>query len=547
MASTPVLVRRAAVLRGLPLALASLLAGCGGGAGGVAGASTSFPVNVSSSSLPADASAVRYHPIEHAAFGPIYGSGCPVNGRCGCGDAKSLVEEFSCQLDHLAANDIPISSYLFDGSAWSAGSVDDQGGCTGADCCSWKLGTPAIERLSSGGVRGLLHVWGGCTDDEQYARAYGQLGQNLLGFYLDDGSSDATLQDVSEFMQSVLPGNWECVAKAYENGEPTATTSGLSKWANVAYMGDLTNDFAGLKQAVTRVLAKAPYVPAPFAELTGYAYLDDSSPAQEVYYRRLQFGALQPVMAHTPYGNSDPWRPEYTPDLLQAYRYYAWLHKELRPYFYSYAYRMYEDPSQPALQAGPMTYSFLVGDELYAPIVTDSVQTMDIQLPPGQWIDYWDESRLASGTLAGYPIPLGREPIFIRQGAIIPMDVERSYTGHGTPESQGALTVLVYPSDNSSFRYRDDASSSWITFSSTLSGTQLTLTADASLPGRAVLYRIERWSQAPDSVAVDGAGVTVNQGGGLRPSASEAAANASPVSTWFYDAAAGRLIVKRVP
>ena len=48
-------------------------------------------------------------------------------------------------------------------------------------------------------------------------------------------------------------------------------------------------------------------------------------------------------MAHTPYANADPWRPDTAPQLLAAYRYYAWLHKELVPYFYSYAYRMYED------------------------------------------------------------------------------------------------------------------------------------------------------------------------------------------------------------
>ena len=95
-------------------------------------------------------------------------------------------------------------------------------------------------------------------------------------------------------------------------------------------------------------------MPAPLAELTGYDYLVEVAPDEEVYYRRLHFGAMQPVMAHTPYLNADPWRRGYGPGLLRAYRHWAWLHKELVPYFYSLAYRMHDNPSQPVVRPGPM-------------------------------------------------------------------------------------------------------------------------------------------------------------------------------------------------
>jgi hypothetical protein len=256
---------------------------------------------------------------------------------------------------------------------------------------------------------------------------------------------------------------------------------------------------------------------------------------------------LQPVMAHTPFANADPWRPEYGPDLLRTYGYWARLHKELVPYFYSYAYRMFESPNLRALRPGPMTYSLRVGNEIYAPIVTDPSTKMDVQLPSGQWVYYWDESVVVSGTLTGFPVPLGGEPVFIRLGALIPMDVERSTTGHGTEQSSGSLTVLAYPSGTSSFRYREDARTPWITFTSTLTGDRLTLTADPGLPEQPVLYRVGRWSAAPTAVAVDGARVTVNQGGSLPRLFTEAAVNGSRTSAWFYDTSARRLIVKVVP
>jgi len=491
----------------------------------------------------------RYHSMHRAAFGPIYGSGCPAFGACGCGAAKDLAEEFNCQLDRLADADIPITAYLFDGSAWSRARSDATNACTGPDCCAWKLGDQVIERLARAGVRGLVHFWGGCHDDEQYRRVTDRLGGNLLGFYLDDGSSDDDLGEVAQFMERARPGDWEVVAKAFQNRGNATTPDGLERWANAAYVGDLPVGFEGLKEAVARLLTVAPHVPAPFAELTGYDYLVDVVPSEEVYYRRLHFGALQPVMAHTPYLNADPWRRDYTPGLLKAYRHWAWLHKELVPYFYSLAHRMHEDPSQPVVRPGPMPDSLLIGDAIYAPIVTESTDRMDIELPPGEWVDYWDETRVLTGRIAGHSVPLGREPIFIRQGAIIPMQVERDYTGHGTSESGGSLTLVVYPDETgpSTFRYRASAGAPWITFSSTVSNQRLTLTADPQLPDQPVIYRVARWGGPPESVGAFSATVTVNQGGEMADADSEVGANGTDASSWFYDATAQRLIIKVVP
>jgi hypothetical protein len=527
-------------------ALVCLAAACGGGGGGQA-LPPPDPTGSVTDMFPVDNQGGRYHPMHRAAFGPIYASGCPANGDCGCGRSTGLAEEFNCQLDQLAANDIPITAYLFDGSAWSRAGSNAQNACEGPDCCVWDLGDQVIERMARVGVRGVLHFWGGCHDDEQYRRASTRLGANLLGFYLDDGSSDRELMDVSEFMEQTEPGDWENYAKGFQNRQPSNTDAGLARWANVAYVGDLAVGFEGLKSAVARVLALAPTVPAPLAELTGYDNATGSIPDEEVYYRRLHFGALQPVMAHTPFANSDPWRREYSNELVKAYRYWAWFHKQLVPFFYSLAYRMYEDPTQPVLRPGPMADSLLVGESIYAPIVTRSTDKLDIELPPGEWIDYWDESRVLSGSLSAYPVPLGREPVFVRRGAIIPLRVERDYTGQGSSKSGDALTVLVYPSDNSTFRYRPDSRTGWITFTAAQSYERLTLLADPGLPTEPVIFRVARWSLTPESVGVFGASVAVNQGGDMDRAESEADASGTDDSAWYYDAPDQRLIIRVVP
>ncbi|MBX7187347.1 MAG: hypothetical protein K1Y01_19545 [Vicinamibacteria bacterium] len=495
--------------------------------------------------IPPDAAGVRDHGLNRSILGLWWGSGCPDFGACGCGGARDLVQEFTCQMDRLQASDIPVSVYLFDGSAWSMRNSSVTNTCSGSDCCSWKLGDSVIQRLARDRVRGLVHYWGGCHSVDQYRRVQTRLGRNLLGFYLDDGSSDETLSSIAGFMKETAPGNWETIAKAYQNREPSTTNAGLSEFANAAYVGDLPYDFAGMREGIARVLAKARYLPAPYNELTGYAYEDPGAPDEETYYRRLHFGAFQPVMAHTPYGNADPWRPEYGPGLLAAYRYYAWLHRELGPYFMSYAIRMHEDPRRAVIRSGPSAYSMRVGNEIFVPFVTSPTRALDLRLPAGSWIDYWNEERVVSGSIAAEPAPLGREPVFLRMGSIIPMDVQRDYTGHGTRESAGALTVLVYPSPSSSFRYYEESTATWTTFTSRLSGSALTLAADPP-PSAPLLYRIGRWSSRPTSVGIAGATVTVNQAGDAPEVGSERLVNASPTSAWFYDASARRLIVKLV-
>jgi hypothetical protein len=125
--------------------------------------------------------------------------------------------------------------------------------------------------------------------------------------------------------------------------------------------------------------------------------------------------------------------------------------------------------------------------------------------------------------------------------------VERDYTGQGSAKSSDALTVLVYPSDNSSFRYRPDAVSGWINFTAAQSYERLTLLVDPALPSEPVIFRVARWSTTPESVGVSGATVAVNQGGDMDRAGSEADASGNADSAWYYDASAERLIIRVVP
>jgi alpha-glucosidase (family GH31 glycosyl hydrolase) len=59
---------------------------------------------------------------------------------------------------------------------------------------------------------------------------------------------------------------------------------------------------------------------------------------------------------------------------------------------------------------------------LAAPVYEDAVTRDGIYLPAGEWWDYWDGT-VSQGpqTVDGYAAPLDKLPLFVREGAIIPM------------------------------------------------------------------------------------------------------------------------------
>jgi hypothetical protein len=473
----------------------------------------------------------RYFPPTRFGLGPIFGTPCPHYGDCESG-GPTMAEEVSYHLDHLAAYDIPITLFHFDGDAWSPGD------------CSWGLGDPLKARLQTMGVRALLHYWGGCRSTSAFDRAYADLGPVLAGFYFDDGSSDELVKSAIDWTQARFPGDAEVIMKAYRYDEDeTVTEPGLRTYGHACYVNDLPPDFGGLKTGIERVFSLAEVLPAPFNEFTAF---DWAQADEETYFRRIHWGAMQPVMDHSPWQHASPWEPIYSPALVADYRYFSWLHHELVPYLHSYDWQAFAT-NQPILrEPDAVNYTTKIGEELFAAFVTEpGADQLAITLPAGTWIDYWDTSRTYAGRIT-YPVPLGHEPIFIKDGAIIPMQVSRSYTGHGTQASAGSLTVVVYPSGQSRFRYRDDQANRWIVLGADAAGDTLTL-GPSEPPSQPLLYRVERWSSAPTAVLICGATVMVNGPAGQPSSASEDAVDGAVASAWFYDSAAQRLVVKAFP
>jgi alpha-glucosidase (family GH31 glycosyl hydrolase) len=117
---------------------------------------------------------------------------------------------------------------------------------------------------------------------------------------------------------------------------------------------------------------------------------------------------------------------------------------------------------------------YLFGPEiLVAPVVDEEVTEREVYLPAGVWVDFWtDTVYTGPGTLT-VPAPLDTLPLFIRQGALLPLGPEMQYSWERPLDP---LTLEVYRGGNRTFvLYEDDGETThYQTGASALTSFQVT-------------------------------------------------------------------------
>lgn len=162
-----------------------------------------------------------------------------------------------------------------------------------------------------------------------------------------------------------------------------------------------------------------------------------------LYIRWAQFSTFCGLFLNGGHGERALWKR--SEQELEIIREYAWWHTELLPYMYSYVVQGHRG-GRVLQQPVKGKYHYLFGDHLLiAPIYKDALEN-EVQLPAGKW-RYWfaDNEIIDGGQTINRSFPIDEYPVFIREGAIIPMQVQRSYTGLGDTLSQGYMTWLIYP------------------------------------------------------------------------------------------------------
>jgi alpha-D-xyloside xylohydrolase len=184
------------------------------------------------------------------------------------------------------------------------------------------------------------------------------------------------------------------------------------------------------------------------------------------FVRRFQTVFFSPLAMINAWADGvTPW--EKGPEVERIFRRYADLRMQLTPYLYSAFWRMHRT-GLPVVRALVMdtpndrqTYTvddeFLYGDSLLvAPILQG--ETRHVYLPHGPWIDWWTGTVYAGEQTIECSASLDQLPLFVRAGAIVPMQPRMRYADEIPVET---LTLRVFPGQESAGEpftlYEDDA------------------------------------------------------------------------------------------
>jgi len=277
---------------------------------------------------------------------------------------------------------------------------------------------------------------------------------------LDDGTSFDHRAIHNVFGMQNARATYEGLRKLQPDERPFVLTraaySGTQRYA-ATWTGDNSSTWNHLKMSTPMLLSMG---------ISGYPLVGDDiggfagSPPADLLTRWFEVGALNPIYRdHTAKGTLDqePWA--HGPEHEAIRRKYIELRYELMPYLYTGIEEM-SRTGLPLMRPVFLEYpqasdfygdnrDFLFGRDFFvAPVTTDMVDAEEIYLPPGEWYDFWTNAKLSSKEKFTLQPRLDEMPIYVRAGAIVPMQPLVQSTEE-TPN--GPLELRVYlPNSNAS-------------------------------------------------------------------------------------------------
>jgi alpha-glucosidase (family GH31 glycosyl hydrolase) len=218
----------------------------------------------------------------------------------------------------------------------------------------------------------------------------------------------------------------------------------------------------------------------------------------ELYIRWTQFSTFTGLFLNGGHGERRMW--ERSPEELEIIRTFSWLHHELVPYMYHYVVTAHEGGRRLIEAVDGAPYHYLFGEDiLVAPIVAPGGEAT-VALPEGRWRYWFDDGEVLTGpTSFTRSFPLDEYPVYVREGAIIPMQISRDYTGIGDTTWDGLITFNIYPGTDHEFDYYDTATRALLSIEVRMkSALQIHLEGE----GQPCLLRAFL-SEAPESISLN--------------------------------------------
>ncbi|MDF5737649.1 MULTISPECIES: glycoside hydrolase family 31 protein [unclassified Nostoc] len=287
--------------------------------------------------------------------------------------------------------------------------------------------------------------------------------------------------------------------------------AGVQRWSSV-WMGDNQSLWEHLEMSLPMLcnmgLSGVAFVGCDIGGFAGNA-------TAELFARWIQVGMLYPLMrAHSAMSTArhEPW--VFGDRVENICREYINLRYQLLPYIYNLFWEaattgapilrplLYHFPND------PKTYSLydqvLLGVSLMAaPIYRPGVEHRSVYLPLGTWYDWWSGDRYEGPIHILAHAPLEKMPLYVRGGAIVPMQPVKQYVDQAPLDEirfriwLGNNEYQLFEDDGYTNKYQDKM----------FSQTNISVFTESNQTVVEIAARIGEWTPPPREVIVELVGV----------------------------------------
>ncbi len=241
-------------------------------------------------------------------------------------------------------------------------------------------------------------------------------------------------------------------------------TAGAQRYATL-WSGDILSEYDDMhSQIISMQLAGLSGFPYWGHDAGGFHNEETGGPAKNMYRQwSMAFGSFTPYWRPHGTGKSR-WPLDRTLEEQGDAKVYCSLRYEMMPYIYTYAYKAY-GTGMPMARAMVLYYQndssawkfdsqYYWGDEILAAPVSADSGYVSVWLPPGNYYDFWNNQLYQGNRVIRYFASTGKLPLFIKEGAVIPMCDFALSTSFINKEK---LNIHIYTGADGSFTlYEDD-------------------------------------------------------------------------------------------
>ena len=248
---------------------------------------------------------------------------------------------------------------------------------------------------------------------------------------------------------------------------------GSQPYTQVIWAGDQQTDYSDgdglpsvIPMGINLGLAGFPYFGS---DIAGYMSQGTQPTTEELFYRWVTFGAMQPVM-RTHHGRSarENWQWENDTASTMHFRRWTRMHMQLAAYLWGSS-GSYDRDGLPLLRLTALEYpdeawawtaidQYLLGDRiLVAPVQVAGATSREVTLPAGTWYSLWGGGTALPGGVQSVTAAITEIPAFVPAGALVVLYPDGVDTPLAAPGLASAVTVPEIAGDREVWLFRGTA------------------------------------------------------------------------------------------